>query len=65
MQTETYEPRLYVQTFGMDCLGNITGYRVYEGYGQQRRVVAQFCVDIYEPGSFDRARAQAEAIAFA
>lgn len=52
-----------VEPFGRDCLGNITGYRVYQGHGQQRTVAGQFCGNIYAPGSFDHARTQAESLA--
>ena len=51
---------LRIESFGQDCLGNITGYRVYEGYGANRVCRGQFCGDIYVPGSFDRAYREAE-----
>ena len=50
-----------VEPFGRDCLGNSTGYRVAE-YGPHGffQVHKTFVADIYEPGSHDRAKAEAE-----
>lgn len=53
-QNESY----YVTTFGSDCLGNISGYCVRErGTG---RWVESFAGNIYEPGSFEQAKQDAE-----
>lgn len=61
--TSQTAPRAYVEPFGRDCLGNITGYRVYEGHGQRRTVAGQFCGDIYVRGSFELAHLRAGALA--
>lgn len=63
-----------VKTFGNDCLGNITGYRVQrsewvprpysqrdDGLSYETEVRGQFIGNIHEGGSFDRAKAEAEA----
>lgn len=52
-----------VESFGRDCLGNISGYCIVRGYGWRREIVGQFCGDIYETGSFDRAYQQAAGVA--
>jgi hypothetical protein len=65
-----------VHTFGRDCLGNITGYRVgryvwrYTGNSYRADgmnliydLAGQFVGNIYEPGSFGRAKTQAEVLA--
>lgn len=62
-----------VRSFGSDCLGNITGYRVEryvwrpwkhsersDGLGQFLDVAGQFCGNIYREGSFEKARAEAD-----
>jgi hypothetical protein len=64
-----------VRPFGNDCLGNITGYVVEryvwvprpwsgrsDGLCQEREIADQFVGNIYEPGSFDTARAAADAL---
>lgn len=51
-----------VQTFGNDCLGNITGYSVTRNFGQYREIVGSFVGDIYRPESFSEAKAKAEAM---
>jgi hypothetical protein len=45
--------RFQVRSFGQDCLGNVTGYRVIDT--TEHRVCGQFVGDIYETGSHMRA----------
>ena len=52
---------MHIETFGRDCMGNITGYRIVDGTGPTWRVMASFVGDIYVPGSFAKAKAEAEA----
>mgnify|MGYP001617988606 CR=1 FL=1 len=51
-----------VGTFGRDCLGNISGYRVFRYEGQSLVAPYWESGDIYEPGSFERAKANCEAV---
>lgn len=51
-----------VRPFGNDCLGNITGYVVARGYGLSRETAGQFVGNIYEAGSFDMAKVEANAL---
>ena len=51
-----------LETFGRDCLGNITGYRVVTGVGRAFQVIGAFVGNIYVPGSFQSARDMAEAM---
>lgn len=53
---------LRIESFGQDCLGNITGYRVVRYFGAEKEIVQAFIGNIYEPGSFDRAREGAEEV---
>lgn len=47
-----------VGSFGRDCMGNVSGYRVYRSCGQLGPEVAHYEVaNIYEPGSHDAAHA--------
>lgn len=48
-----------VESFGRDCLGNITGYRIVQGAGRDATFHGAFIGDIYEPGSFGRALSEA------
>jgi hypothetical protein len=65
-----------VSTFGRDCIGNITGYRVErrrwrytgnpyrkDGMNLSHEIAGQFVGNIYEAGSFDRAKAKADTLA--
>lgn len=51
-----------VESFGRDCWGNISGYRVTTGYGWNRTTAQLFFGDLYERGSFERARLEADAL---
>jgi len=44
-----------VESFGRDCLGNSSGYRVVRDYGFQKEIAGTFVANIYEAGSHDRA----------
>jgi hypothetical protein len=52
-----------VSTFGNDCLGNITGYRVTRYCARRLEIAGAFCGNIYVPGSFGKAMVEAEALA--
>jgi hypothetical protein len=65
-----------VETFGRDCLGNITGYRVErrvwrftgnpfrrDGLNLMLDIAGHFVADLYEIGSHEKAKAKAEALA--
>lgn len=49
-----------VRPFGIDCLGNITGYYVARG---NEWPAEHFVGNIYEPGSFEAAKQAAAALA--
>lgn len=49
-----------VETFGRDCYGNITGYRVVRGHGFTLEFDRSYAGNIYRPASFDEARQWAE-----
>jgi len=51
--------RYEVRTYGWDCLGNITGFRVKDT--ETGGTVAQFTQDIYVVGSYQRAKQAAQA----
>jgi hypothetical protein len=51
-----------VRPFGRDCLGNISGYVVARGHGLKYEVAGTYVGDIYEPGSFEAARIEAESV---
>ena len=48
-----------VETYGRDCLGNISGYRVVRFHGLRTEFAGNFPVDIYIAGSFDLAEHRA------
>lgn len=64
-----------VESFGADCLGNISGYRVSryvwvprpwsgrrDGLSQELEIAATFVGNIYRNGSFEKAKTQADAL---
>jgi hypothetical protein len=57
----TENPAYRIESFGRDCMGNITGYRVVTGHGPTWRCApdGRFIGDIYIPGSFAAAYARA------
>ncbi|MBX3533379.1 MAG: hypothetical protein KF826_03435 [Xanthobacteraceae bacterium] len=50
-----------VRSFGRDCLGNITGYVIRRGFGLKAEDAGVFVGNIYRPGSFEKAKQEAEA----
>lgn len=48
-----------VSSFGRDCLGNVSGYRVVRGFGWDTELDSQFVADLYEPGSHAIAKVNA------
>lgn len=53
--------RFTAEPFGQDCLGNATGWRVYDN-ARDRRVMVQYVANLYEDvSSLDEAKANAEA----
>jgi len=52
-----------VRSFGHDCLGNISGYIVERYVANQREIAGTFVGNIYEPGSFGRAKVKAVMLA--
>lgn len=46
----------FVRSFGLDCVGNITGYVVARWVDKKEEVARKFVGDLYTPGSFEEAR---------
>ncbi len=45
-----------IETFGLDCLGNVSGYRVVSGFGKDWECHAQFVANLYVAGSHAEAK---------